>query len=79
MITIKLEKYLSLDKANAILVKYTRPRVSSYEDFNGSIMYSKCSMVQFDDDNEAMMFMIEVSDYQPVVTDKKFKAGHIPF
>lgn len=79
MITIELAGYLNLKKAQEMLAKYTNPRVASGEDFNGMTIYSYVDFVQFDDDDEALMFMIEAADSRPEVTSKPFKAGHKKF
>ena len=79
MITIRIQGYLSLKNSKEMLSKYTGVRVQSGEDFDGRGLYDYVGKVQFDNDDDALMFMIEASASRPVITDEPFNAGHTPF
>lgn len=79
MIVFQIEGFLRLKEAEAMRAKYPSMLVQSNEDFNGQTIYSYVERVQFHDEDEAMLFLIEASDSRPVKTDKPFKAGHTRF
>jgi hypothetical protein len=79
MITYQIEGYLKVKDAEAMKAKYPSMLIQSNEDFNGQTIYRYVERVQFQDEDEAMLFLIEASDSRPVKTDKPFKAGHTRF
>lgn len=79
MIVFQIQGYLRLKDAEAMRAKYPSMSIQSNEDFNGQTIYSYVERVQFSDENDAMLFLLEASDSRPVKTDKPFKAGHTRF
>lgn len=79
MITFEINGYLRLKDAEAMRAKYRSMLIQSNEDFNGQTIYSYVERVQFSDEDEAMLFLLEASESRPVKTDKPFKAGHTRF
>ena len=79
MITFEIDGYLRLKDAEAMRAKYRSMLIQSNEDFNGMTIYSYVERVQFSDEDEAMLFLLEASESRPIKTDKPFKAGHTRF
>jgi hypothetical protein len=79
MITFDIKGFLRPKEAEAMRTKYPSMRIQSNEDFTGQTIYEYVERVQFSDEDEAILFLLEASEYRPVKTEKPFKAGHTRF